>query len=170
VEVASWWWHLAPELHARMSDNIDFTASLTPGLTVLADRAQLSQIFTHLVSNARDAMPRGGRLQVTARSGRAGETFAFGVVPHAERFVYFAVEDSGSGMSDSVLTHIFDPLFTTKQNAGTGLGLAFAHQAVAAHGGQIFAESTFGAGSTFHVFIPHACLDFEHHNDCGDPT
>jgi two-component system cell cycle sensor histidine kinase/response regulator CckA len=135
------------------------TESLAGPLTIFADAAQLSQVFANLISNARDAMPHGGRLSISARRGRAGESFAFAIVANPERFVYFTVEDTGTGMPESVLAHVFEPLFTTKANGGTGLGLSVTHQAVLAHGGHVFAESAVGKGSKFHVFIPTALDD-----------
>lgn len=154
VELADWWTHLAPEMEASLADNIAFSASVPPSLSVNADASQLCQVFSNLISNARDAMPRGGKLRVWARRPCTGESFPFGVVPDAERYIHLGVTDSGAGMSPSVLLHAFDPLFTTKQNGGTGLGLAVAHQVVTGHGGHIFAESAPNEGCTFHVFLP----------------
>jgi two-component system cell cycle sensor histidine kinase/response regulator CckA len=154
VDVVEWWQQLEPEMKASIGNSIELTVSFAQPLAVLADAAQLSQVFSNLISNARHAMPRGGTLTISGRRGRPGESFAFGLVPNAERFVYITVQDSGTGMTAAVLQHAFDPLFTTKQNGGTGLGLAVAHQAVKAHGGHIFVESQPGSGSTFHVFLP----------------
>jgi len=154
IDVNEWWQQLEPEMRASTGNSIELTVSFAHPLAILADAAQLSQVLSNLISNARHAMPRGGTLAISGRRGRPGESFAFGLVPNAERFVYITVQDSGTGMTESVLQHAFDPLFTTKQNGGTGLGLAVAHQAVKAHGGHIFVESRPGAGSTFHVFLP----------------
>src|SRR5215212_6808508 len=156
IDVAEWWRQLAPLMQASIGDKYVLASSFSGPLIMLADAAQLSQVFANLISNARDAMPGGGTLHISARLGRPGETFAFGVVPNAERFVHFTVEDSGTGMSAKVLQHAFEPLFTTKRNGGTGLGLAVAHQAVGSHAGHIFVQSTVGVGSTFHIFIPAA--------------
>src|SRR5207244_3297300 len=75
-------------------------------------------------------------------------------------FVHLTVRDSGCGMPAETLRHIFEPLFTTK-GSGTGLGLAVAHQVVERHGGEIFAESVAGAGTTFHLLIPIAKVEGE---------
>jgi CheY-like chemotaxis protein len=99
-------------------------------------------------------MPIGGTLRVSARLPRPGETFGFGVVHAPEAFAQICVTDTGTGMSPHVKEHAFDPLFTTKQNGGTGLGLAVAHQIATRHSGSIFAESEVGVGTTFHVFLP----------------
>ncbi len=156
VDVADWWKKLAPEMRASAGDNIELTASFSGPLTILADGSQLSQVFANLISNARHAMPRGGRLRILARQARPGESFPFGVVPNPERFVYFIIEDTGCGMPENVLRHAFEPLFTTKTNGGTGIGLAVTHQLVCAHGGYVFAESKPGIGSAFHLFFPVA--------------
>jgi CheY-like chemotaxis protein len=148
-------------LRVFLGDNIDFTWSFPEPFAVWADPAQLSQVFSNLVSNARDAMPDGGRIHISVRQPAHGETYEFGLVPDPETYIHLCVEDTGVGMTESVLLHAFDPLFTTKNHGGTGLGLAVAHQAVTKHGGFIFAESTPGIGSTFHLFLPRAESAFE---------
>jgi two-component system cell cycle sensor histidine kinase/response regulator CckA len=156
VDLGVWWNHLLPELQGAIGNNIRFTWRGQPGLTAMADAEQLSQVLTNIVSNARDAMPSGGALEVRMRRPHEGETFSFGVVPNPRGFVQISIEDNGCGMSDDVVRHAFDPLFTTKENGGTGLGLAVAHQVAARHGGAVFLESAPGAGTTFHLFLPIA--------------
>jgi CheY-like chemotaxis protein len=124
------------------------------GLHIVADRSQLSQVLANLVANARDAMPGGGTLTLSATSLEADAKFRFGVVPHPEQFVQISVRDTGHGMTPEVIDRIFEPLFTTRPSGGTGLGLAVAHQVITQHGGHIFAESKEGSGSTFHLFLP----------------
>ncbi|HYU27324.1 MAG TPA: ATP-binding protein, partial [Thermoanaerobaculia bacterium] len=119
---------------------------IDPLLRVHADRNQLHSVLTNLIVNARDAMPDGGTVAISARREAA--------------FAHLTVRDSGCGMSEETLRHIFEPLFTTK-GSGTGLGLAVAHQVVERHGGEIFAESTAGAGTTFHLLIPIATSEEE---------
>lgn len=154
IDVAEWWQQLVPEMCVTLGDHITLTSTFDAPLEVHGDAVQLAQVFANLISNARDAMPDGGSLRISGRRGRAGESFAAGLVPHPERFVYFTVEDTGVGMTENVLVHAFDPLFTTKPSGSTGLGLAVAHQTMQAHGGHIFVESTPGVGTTFHLFIP----------------
>ena len=122
---------------------------------ILADANQLDQAFTNLVVNARDSMPEGGAIEIGARRESKSTVFSFGVVHNAEQFVHFWVRDSGGGMPNEVLRHIFEPLFTTKRN-GTGLGLAVTHQVVKRHGGELFVESRVQRGTTFHLFMPIA--------------
>ncbi|PYQ27947.1 MAG: hypothetical protein DMF56_17535 [Acidobacteria bacterium] len=154
VDLRAWWERLVPELQAPTGNLIEFTWSFEPSLHIRGDAAQLSQVFANLINNARDAMPCGGTLRVVAERARPGETRSFGSVPHCQNFAHIRVEDSGHGMPEHVHRHAFDPLFTTKKNGGTGLGLAVAHQVVTRHGGLIFVESEVDRGTTFHLFLP----------------
>jgi two-component system, cell cycle sensor histidine kinase and response regulator CckA len=155
VELRTWWDRVAPEL-ASLAGGIEVACALPPRMAVTADAAQLTQIVSNLLSNARDAMPHGGCVQIEARRPERNETFAFGVVRDAHKFVQLTVRDTGSGMGDDVVRHAFEPLFTTKLNGGTGLGLAVVHQIVTRHGGAIFIASKPNRGTTFHIFLPVA--------------
>jgi len=119
------------------------------------DPAQLQQIFVNLVLNAKDAMPHGGCLTVSAAVDRDDTVYPFGIVVQPSRYVHVTVSDTGSGMSGETMDHIFEPLFTTKPT-GTGLGLAVTHQVVKRHGGEVLVESKEGVGTSFHLFIPRA--------------
>ncbi|HYH85344.1 MAG TPA: ATP-binding protein, partial [Pyrinomonadaceae bacterium] len=108
---------------------------------VSADADQLQQVFLNLLLNARDAMPDGGELYVKTFFDRdAGE-------------VVVAVSDTGHGISEEALPHVFDPFFSTKR-AGTGLGLAVCYGIVTAHGGSITVEPNDGQGTTARVRLP----------------
>jgi two-component system cell cycle sensor histidine kinase/response regulator CckA len=124
-------------------------------LHVTADGGQLEQVLMNLILNARDAIDGSGTISVAVRRPVTDEVFPFGRVPRAERYVQFIVADDGAGVAPHELTRIFEPLYSTKKS-GTGLGLAVAHQIVARHGGYIFASSTPGEGTQFHIFIPAA--------------
>jgi two-component system, cell cycle sensor histidine kinase and response regulator CckA len=156
VRLREWWDRLSPELEAMLISGTDLTESFDESLNLLADGAQISQAFSNLVMNARDAMPAGGTIAIKARRPSPGETFPFGVVPLPESFAHFTVTDTGAGMPEAVLRHAFDPLFTTKQIGGTGLGLAVVHQVVAKHHGFVFVDSVVDVGTTFHLFLPLA--------------
>jgi two-component system cell cycle sensor histidine kinase/response regulator CckA len=153
VALSDWWDRLLPEVQAATENSIRLEWSFPEQLAVIADDSQLCQVFSNLITNARHAMSRGGTLSVTARRPAAGETFRFGVVPNSESFIQISVSDTGSGIPLEIIGHVFDPLFTTKRNGGTGLGLAVVHQIVTNHEGAIFVESTPGAGTTFHAFF-----------------
>jgi len=105
--------------------------------------SKLQQVFMNLMLNARDAMPHGGTLTITATvQGQA---------------VITEVADTGIGIPQEIIHRIYDPFFTTKEvGHGTGLGLAVSYGIVQEHGGHIFVESTVGRGTTFRVKLPIA--------------
>jgi two-component system, cell cycle sensor histidine kinase and response regulator CckA len=155
LRVQEWLARLLPEIEAQCDNGISFVADIPARpVAVMADGRQLAQVITNLANNARDAMPRGGSLTIRIREPKCEEVYAFGIVEQPERFIQLSVVDTGTGIPADVITHIFEPLFTTKRSGGTGLGLAVAHQVVQRHGGSIFADSTPGAGSAFHIFLP----------------
>ena len=155
VDLGEWWESFAPEAEAVLGNSVRVVSTIPKRkLYAVADRSQLSQVLANLVANARDAMPGGGTLTVSANDPDADARFRFGVVPHPDRFVQISVRDTGHGIPADVIDRIFEPLYTTRPSGGTGLGLAVAHQVVTQHGGHIFVESKEGRGSTFHLFLP----------------
>lgn len=157
LDLGEWWESFAPEAEAVLGNVISLVSAVPRrGIFVTADRAQLAQVLSNLVANARDAMPTGGVLTVTACEPGPNARFGFASLPHSERFVQISVRDTGHGMPAEVMERVFEPLFTTRESGGTGLGLAVAHQVMAQHGGHIFVESEPGHGSTFHLFLPKA--------------
>jgi len=122
-------------------------------LVVNADVEQLSQVMLNLLGNARDASSAGSAIALGAVRADA-VPFLRDRVPEAHRFAAMFVRDRGSGIAAEVLEHIFEPLFTTKRNGGTGLGLAVVHQIISEHGGEVIVETAAGAGSTFYVVLP----------------
>ena len=118
-----------------------------PHRPVQGDAGQIQQVLLNLAINARDSMPDGGTL--TLRVGSCGEE------------VFLEVEDTGAGMDDATLAHLFEPFFSTKElGKGTGLGLAVVHGIVVEHGGRIEVDSSMGHGSRFRVVLPPAsCVE-----------
>ena len=157
VDLGQWWEGFSAEAEAVLGNMIAVESTIAKcGLYVVADRSQLDQVIANLVANARDAMPSGGVLTVSANALQPNARFAFGVIPRPEGFVQITVRDTGCGMPPEVKERIFEPLFTTRQSGGTGLGLAVAHQVLTQHGGFLFVESEEGRGSAFHIFLPKA--------------
>jgi signal transduction histidine kinase/CheY-like chemotaxis protein len=121
------------------------------------DEGQLRQVFHNLVQNAREAMPRGGTLQIGARTAR----LANGEVPQLPAGTYLRIgfTDHGSGIPREHLDRIFDPYFSTKGMdavKGRGLGLAVSYAIVRNHGGTITADSLMGAGTTIAIYLPES--------------
>lgn len=122
---------------------------------VLGDPSQLQNMLLNLGINARDAMPKGGRLVITTCSEDLSEATAvsMGVVPGP--YLRISVADTGEGMTPEIRKHLFEPFFTTKPvGKGTGLGLASVHGTVGNHRGAISVESEPNAGTTFTIHLP----------------
>ncbi len=125
---------------------------------VFADRSQLEQVIVNLVVNARDAMPRGGKITIEVRASDIDAPFVHGQSDIAPgKYILLSVSDNGEGMSREVQTRIFEPYFTTKDLAkGTGLGLATVYGIVRQSGGYVHVYSELGLGSTFKVYLPQS--------------
>jgi two-component system, cell cycle sensor histidine kinase and response regulator CckA len=144
-------------LQRLIKENIEFTLVLKPDLDLVsADPGQIEQVILNLVVNARDAMPRGGKLTIQTSnvrlengSGQAREHVSSG------DFVLLEVADTGTGMDPETQAHIFEPFFTTKAaGKGTGLGLATVYGIVRQNNGTIEVQSTVGRGSSFKIYLP----------------
>ena len=140
-------------LRRTLGEDVELAFDLAPGAgRIRADPAQVEQVLMNLVINAREAMPDGGRMWVSARRVEAATTTPSGS-PGAEPHVALSVRDSGCGMSEEVQERLFEPFFTTK-DTGTGLGLATTYGIVRQAGGGIEVESRPGEGTCFTVWFP----------------
>ncbi len=136
---------------ANVSSEFSMAADLWPAEV---DETQIRQSINHLVINAVQAMPNGGKLEVRAENVELSGGFTSSLRPG--KYVKISIKDYGSGISPEHLPRIFDPYFSTKKQ-GSGLGLATAHSVIRKHEGQIKVESTVGVGTTFHIHLP-ACF------------
>jgi signal transduction histidine kinase len=136
---------------------LDLQVQLTPSV-VFADPSELDRVLTNLCRNANDAMPTGGRLQMSVRAAPPGALASAGEQLSSERsYVELSVSDTGMGISDDVRAHLFEPFFTTKTRSyGTGLGLSNVYTIVQHCGGHIDVQSESGVGTTFRVYLPLA--------------
>ncbi|MBI2924543.1 MAG: PAS domain-containing protein [Verrucomicrobia bacterium] len=136
---------------------ITVSAKAPDGLwPVLGDATQLHQVLLNLCVNARDAMPAGGHLSLTAQNAPL-EAADAGTPPEAKAgpYVRLQVTDNGQGIAPEIIEKIFDPFFTTKAfGKGSGLGLSTVLGIVQSHGGFLHVRSEVGQGSTFEVYLP----------------
>nr|MBA3542158.1 hypothetical protein [Deltaproteobacteria bacterium] len=132
------------------------TTHISPEAVVYGSREELHQVLHNLLVNARDAMPTGGELRVSASIVQLDRASSLALhLPTCGTYVELKVADPGRGMDKATLARIFEPFFTTKPpGKGSGLGLAVIHAIVKRHGGTVIADSELGRGTTFKVYIP----------------
>jgi two-component system, cell cycle sensor histidine kinase and response regulator CckA len=137
--------------------NIELSLAVPPNIwSISADASMLHQVVINLCVNARDAMPDGGILAITAENLESDENYArMNLDARVGNYVVVAVTDTGTGIQPQILDRIFDPFFTTKDiGKGTGLGLSTVVGIVKSHRGFIDVDSEVGKGTRFKVYLP----------------
>ena len=124
---------------ARKS-GVEIRSEIPLDIELPLERSRMERVFENLFNNAIEAMPGGGTIRVTTKTG--------------ERDVTIAVEDTGPGIDESIVSRLFEPFVTSGKKNGIGLGLALSRKTVVDHGGDMWAEAAKGAGARFVVRLP----------------
>jgi two-component system NtrC family sensor kinase len=144
-------------LQRLIGEDVQIVTDLETSLdSTRADRGQIEQILMNLATNARDAMPNGGKFTIRTGNAELGPDDV-ALHPYAKlgRYVRLSVNDTGVGMTDAIRHRVFEPFFTTKaEGRGTGLGLATVYGIVKQSTGYIWVSSAPGAGATFDIYLP----------------
>jgi two-component system cell cycle sensor histidine kinase/response regulator CckA len=148
---------MEPLLSRLVGEAVKVVVRTAPDLgRVRVDSSQVDQVLLNLAANARDAMPRGGRLTVETANAELGEADCrarAGARPGS--FVRLRVSDTGTGMDEATRARAFEPFFTTKDvGQGTGLGLATVYGIVKQSGGHVWVDSSPGKGACFEIYLP----------------
>lgn len=147
----------APLLKRYLGEKSELKIATAPDLWyVMTDKQEFIQALFNLITNAKDAMPDGGTLTISARNVTERDSQRLGYREFkAGEYVLIEVGDTGHGMSQEVMDKVFEPFFTTKAvGKGTGLGLASVYGMVKQSGGYIYPESEEGKGTTFRIYLP----------------
>ncbi len=158
IDVNAWIREASSFLATSLESTKGLQLDLDPSAgRIMGDPHQLDQLLLNLVLNARDAMAGGGTIRIETARRAPGSCGHISPDRRGSSFVEIRIKDDGCGIPPENLTKIFDPFFTTKEaGKGTGLGLSVAYNMVRQHGGEIFAESRIGKGSTFTILFPQA--------------
>lgn len=153
--------HLFSEIQQIVQEtfpkSIELTEHIQPELwAVIGDATHLHQLLINLVVNARDAMPEGGHIEISAENLLIDEDYArMNLDAHVSPYIAITVADTGMGMRSEIIDRIFEPFFTTKEiGKGTGLGLSTAKGIIQSHGGFVTVTSQVGKGTEFKVYLP----------------
>jgi len=137
-------------LHRKIKDKrIAVEKRCAEGTQVSAVAGELRQVLSNLLANSLDALDRAGTIKIRVSSSRS--------IHHGQSYVRVTVADNGSGIDDATLPRIFEPLFTTKEATGSGLGLWVSKQLIEKHGGSIRVHSSSRGprrGTVFSIFLP----------------
>ncbi len=140
-----------------IGENIDLVLDLAKAETrIKADPGQLEQVIMNLIVNARDAMPNGGKVTIKTENMELDEKYSrLHMEVRRGPHVMISVADTGCGMDSEVMSHLFEPFYTTKEaGKGTGLGLATVYGIIKQSGGNIYVYSEHGRGATYKIYLP----------------
>ena len=138
---------------SNLKCNFNFPDNLWP---VEVDSRQIGQAIHNVIMNAREAMPEGGHIEVSAENTKSDDGL---LNIRNGNFVKISITDHGRGIAKKNLNKIFNPYFSTKKmgnKKGTGLGLSICHSIIKKHGGNVIVESAYRKGTTFHIYLPSA--------------
>jgi len=161
-------------LRRLIGEDVELITDLDPQLgNVRADQGQIEQVILNLAVNARDAMPKGGKLMLKTANAQIDDDMArqhsFPVLTGS--YVILTVSDTGTGIDPRIQQKIFEPFFTTKEKGkGTGLGLSTVYGVVKQSGGYIAVESAPGKGAMFTIYLPRVDQPQEQESSEGAPT
>lgn len=144
-------------IRVTLHENIEVVTELSPEYcTIMADITSLEQVILNLAVNARDAMPRSGRLYIQTRIEDLESTTGILPEPAPGKYVVFSMRDTGCGMGPDLLEHIFEPFFTTKEaGQGTGLGLSTVYAIMKQYEGGIHILSELREGTELKLYFPY---------------
>jgi PAS domain S-box-containing protein len=140
-----------------IGEDVELSTAFEPALgNIKADPGQIEQVIMNMAVNARDAMPRGGKLTISTSNTTIDQQTKFrNRTLKVGEYVMLAISDNGMGMTDEVKKHLFEPFFTTKGvGKGTGLGLATCYGIICQSGGDIRVYSEPNSGTTFKIYLP----------------
>jgi len=144
-------------IHIKQEFNADET-------TITGDPSSIQNALLNICVNARDAMPEGGTLAITTQVVEIDEPFRLskGLDVEDGHYIEISVKDTGSGIPEDVMPHVFEPFYTTKsEGRGTGMGLSAVYGTVNKHGGDITLQSKVGEGTCFEIYLPLSSSDIE---------
>jgi len=163
--------NMAKTISSLLGENIDLR--FHPGKelwTIKFDPSQVDLILINLATNARDAMPNGGKLTIETSNFELNEEHSrvhLGIIPG--EYVLLSVSDDGIGIDKEIIPHLFEPFFTTKKTGrGTGLGLASVFGIVTQNGGFINVKSDPGKGTSFNIYIPRNMIEGESRREADE--
>ena len=157
-------------LSKLIGEDIEFSVKLNGGsLIVITDGNQITQVLMNLATNARDAMPRGGKLTIRTDTVEIDDIF---IQKHGYGtkglYALISFEDTGTGMNEKTIERIFEPFFTTKEvGKGTGLGLATVYGIIKQQNGYIDVQSALNEGTTFNIYLPVVLSALEENKPTG---